>query len=102
MQDLWGRETNLVPPQQRTAKPVPSTPPSPRRLAALECACYGHSWERVGLSGEKRCTVCGITGYCPGCPPLPPLGAQPFFCTRHTPTALPASVPDEREGGGQP
>ena len=99
MQDLWGREIEPVPSRQRSINSLPpAAPQSPRPLAALECAYYGHSWERIGLCGEKCCTVCGIVGYCPGCTPLPPQGAQPFFCTQHTPSASTAAA-GKQEGG---
>jgi hypothetical protein len=82
MQDLWGN-TAASPQPSRKAEQQPQAPR--RRTATLECAYYGHTWQRIGLSGEKRCTVCGIKGYCPGCTPHPPAGAHPFYCTKHTP-----------------
>jgi hypothetical protein len=54
-------------------------------LSAQDCQWYGHSWQTVGTVGTKNCTQCGITGYCPGCTSHPPQGAQPFYCTKHTP-----------------
>jgi hypothetical protein len=47
------------------------------------CQLYGHSWERSELPGAKKCTLCGIRGYCPHCVVIPPPNAQPFTCTRH-------------------
>lgn len=56
-------------------------------LSAPDCQCYGHSWYTIGTAGAKYCAVCGITGYCPGCTPVSPAKvAQPFYCTKHTPT----------------
>jgi hypothetical protein len=54
-------------------------------LSAQDCQWYGHSWQTVGTVGTKNCTQCGTTGYCPGCTSHPPQGAQPFYCTKHTP-----------------
>lgn len=54
-------------------------------LSAQDCQWYGHSWQTVGTAGAKCCTVCGITGYCPGCTSHSLLDAQPFYCTKHTP-----------------
>ena len=83
MRDLRGAQAGVHPPAK---KPI-TLPPTPRRkTATLKCAYYGHSWQRIGLSLEKQCTVCGITGYCPGCTPTPRNGAFP--CTEHT---LPSS-----------
>ena len=96
MQDLWGHEMDLILPQ-RTTTPIPQPPSAPRPLTVLECHSYGHSWQRIGLGGQKRCTVCGITGYCPGCTPTAPRGAHPFHCTLHTLTPAPASLPQEEE-----
>jgi len=53
-------------------------------LSAQDCQWYGHSWQAVGTAGAKCCTLCGITGYCPGCTSHPPQAAQPFYCTKHT------------------
>jgi hypothetical protein len=54
-------------------------------LSAQDCQWYDHSWQTVGTAGAKRCTQCGIMGYCPDCTSHPPQGAQPFSCTKHTP-----------------
>ena len=83
MFNLWG-DLEDTPLPQRTTRPLPqpARPQSP--LTSLDCFLYGHTWQRIGLSGEKRCTVCGIVGYCPGCTPNPPAGAQPFRCSQHT------------------
>ena len=90
MQDLWREQAHVPPP---TKKPLTSAPTPQRKTATLECAYYGHSWQCIGMSGEKQCTVCGITGYCPGCTSTPPKGAQPFSCTKHT---LPSSPSQHR------
>ena len=65
--------------------PQPHLPYMTVDLTVQDCQLYGHSWQTTGTAGAKSCTVCGITGYCPGCISNPPLGAQPFFCTKHTP-----------------
>jgi hypothetical protein len=86
MQDLWGNDAEPTLPQ-RTRPSTQHTGAPKRKTAALECHFYGHTWQRIGLSDEKQCTVCGLKGYRPGCTPTPPKEAQPFYCTRHTPTA---------------
>ncbi len=82
MDDLWGEELLL---SQRTTRPTPHNTMPTQQANPLECRYYGHTWQRVGLLGEKQCTVCHIKGYCPGCTSNPPADAQPFYCTRHTP-----------------
>ena len=47
------------------------------------CQLYGHSWEDGDSPGAKKCSVCGVVGYCPYCIVLPPPDAQPFTCTKH-------------------
>ncbi len=89
MFNLWG-EMEDIPLIQRTTRPKPHPRDTSIRSTALDCFLYGHSWKRIGLSGEKRCTVCGEKGYCPGCTPQPPQGANPYYCSRHAP-----SVPQE-------
>jgi hypothetical protein len=83
MKGLWGEETETRLPQRR--KHTTMTPAHPIKSNPLQCRYYGHTWEVIGMSWEKQCTVCGITGYCPGCTSHPPQGAQPFYCTKHTP-----------------
>ena len=80
MLTLWGDEENPQP----TKKSKPRTPSVVH--SAADCLIYGHNWRTIGMSGEKECTGCGIKGYCPGCTSNPPKDAQPFYCTRHTPT----------------
>ncbi len=79
-QDLWGDQVIL---HQRKPQ-QPKRKATPRILVDNRCLYFGHSWEVIGMSGEKQCSVCGIKGYCPGCTPTPPQDAQPFYCTRHT------------------
>jgi hypothetical protein len=78
---LWGDEKTPQPAKKqshlRTTTTVIHT--------ASDCPVFGHNWQTIGLSGEKRCTACGIKGYCPGCTPTPPANAKPYFCSRHTP-----------------
>ncbi|MGH2493129.1 MAG: hypothetical protein ACRDIV_00320 [Ktedonobacteraceae bacterium] len=83
MQGLWDEEIKTRPPQR--SKQAATTPAHPLKPNALQCRYYGHTWEVIGMSWEKQCTVCGIKGYCPGCTSNPPQDAQPFSCTKHTP-----------------
>jgi hypothetical protein len=76
MKGLWGEESKTRLRQRR--RNATTTPAHPIKPNALQCRYYGHTW-------EKQCTVCGIKGYCPGCTSHPPQGAQPFYCTKHTP-----------------
>ena len=81
-QNLWGEELDEFDLQR-----MPQRTPETTVYTPVHCACYGHTWEYFGIIGLKRCTVCHIKGYCPGCIPTPPLvTAQPFYCTKHTPT----------------
>ncbi len=50
-----------------------------------DCLIFGHDWVTTGISGEKRCTACDTTGYCPRCTPHPESAAHPYYCSRHTP-----------------
>jgi hypothetical protein len=84
MHTLWGDEI-----------PQPTTTPKHTQVrttsstiihTAADCMIFGHDWQTIGLSGEKKCRACGKVGYCPGCTEVPPPNAQPFFCSRHTPT----------------
>ena len=82
-ENLWGEEVILIQrkPQRTTGRhSSPAVPFTPD-----DCLYFGHTWQVIGMQGEKQCSVCHIRGYCPGCSPTPPVGAQPFFCTRHTP-----------------
>jgi hypothetical protein len=81
MQNLWGEESTLQAPPQ---KPPSHTRVTTVSLRASDCLLYGHTWQTIGMSGEKQCTVCHIKGYCPGCSPTPSKNAQPFYCTKHT------------------
>ena len=83
MKGFWGEEIKTRFPQRR--KQATTTPAHPVIPMALLCQYYGHSWEVIGMLWEKLCSVCGIKGYCPGCTSNPPQGAQPFYCTKHTP-----------------
>ena len=73
------REDDEVIPLQRMPQRTPAVPD------LLECQLFGHSWEPIGVIGEKQCSTCGITGYCPGCTPNPTPPAKPFYCSIHTP-----------------
>jgi hypothetical protein len=81
MPDLWGEENTPQAARQRHPSHAQMTPVPPR---ATDCLLYGHTWQIVGLSGEKLCTVCHRKGCCPGCTPMPPYNAQPLYCTKHT------------------
>jgi hypothetical protein len=81
MQGLWGEEIKSPLPRYRKQATLPT------HSNPLRCTYYGHTWQRIGLSNEKQCTVCSIKGYCPGCTPDAPTDAQPISCTRHTPVA---------------
>lgn len=83
MQDLWGEELLLQhKPKRSVGETKPLRPPS----TAHDCLFYGHAWEYFGITGLKKCTVCGEKGYCPLCTPTPPVrDARPFYCTKHTP-----------------
>jgi hypothetical protein len=58
-------------------------------VAGLPQACqlYGHEREYGEFPGAKQCRVCGLLGFRPYCVFLPPPDAQPFRCSRHSPTA---------------
>jgi len=65
--------------------PIPRLPLMVIGLSKRDCQYYGHSWQEIGTAGAKCCTMCGITGYCPGCTPISPSeAAQPFYCTKYT------------------
>ncbi len=83
-QNLWGEEIQEPTPQPKQQPTVRNT--SPIALTATDCFIFGHSWQVIGMSGEKQCTVCKVKGFCPGCTPTPPKDAHPFFCTKHTPS----------------
>jgi hypothetical protein len=72
-------------PPTTTKRAHERTTPSPIMHTAADCPIYGHNWQTSGMSGEKRCTACGVVGYCPICTPHPQPGAHPFYCARHTP-----------------
>ena len=80
MDDLWGEESTLQPPKQ---KPASHTKLTTVPLKASDCLLYGHTWQTIGMSGEKQCAVCHSKGYCPGCTPNPPANAHPLYCTKH-------------------
>ncbi|HEV2581041.1 MAG TPA: hypothetical protein VGT44_09325 [Ktedonobacteraceae bacterium] len=86
MHDLWGELSDLLLPQRSTPL-VPPTQSQPIGLKQAMCAYYGHTWQRIGLSNEKQCTVCFLKGYCPGCTLVAPPDAHLFFCTKHTPAS---------------
>jgi hypothetical protein len=79
-QTLWGDERPQPAKKSTTSGGIASSV----ILTAQDCLIYGHSWQPIGMSGEKKCLACGIIGYCPGCTTTPPRNAQPFSCTRHT------------------
>ena len=78
-ENLWGEEIVDL---QRMPKPTPGT----MFYTPVHCACYGHTWVYSQISGEKICSICNVKGYCPGCSTQTSKDAQPFFCTKHTPT----------------
>jgi hypothetical protein len=78
-QTLWGDAK----PEPRKKSTAPYSITSTVILTAQDCLIYGHGWQPTGISGEKKCLVCGIIGYCPGCTTAPPQNAEPFSCTRH-------------------
>jgi hypothetical protein len=81
-QNLWGD------PIQETKQPphhITTHSSSTVTLTPADYLTFGHSWQVIGLSNEKQCSVCKIKGYCPGCTTTTPPNAQPFFCSRHTP-----------------
>jgi hypothetical protein len=86
MDDLWGEEHHITP-APRTKRLTPSPSQAAATLAAAQCRYFGHTWQVIGMAGEKHCTVCGVKRYCPGCTGStpPPKNAQPWYCTRHTP-----------------
>ncbi len=63
---------------------IPTLAPPPT-YTDQDCKYFGHTWQSIGLSGEKQCSVCHIKGYCPGCTQNPPVSAQPYYCSQHTP-----------------
>jgi hypothetical protein len=80
-QTLWGDEL-----PQHTRKPASlRTTTTTVFHTASDCPIYGHNWQTIGMSGEKKCLACGVVGYCPGCTNDPPPTSQPFSCSRHTP-----------------
>jgi hypothetical protein len=90
-ENLWGEEVIPIQhkPHQTTGRHLsPSVPFTPD-----DCLYFGHTWQVIGMQGEKQCTLCHIKGYCPGCTPTPPGGAHPFFCTMHTPQPREAGEP---------
>lgn len=82
MENLWGEESA---PQPTKHKSPTHTKLTTVQIKATDCLLYGHTWQPLGMSGEKQCLVCQIKGYCPGCTTHPPQNAQPFYCTKHTP-----------------
>jgi hypothetical protein len=84
MDDLWGGEHHIIS-SQRTRRPAPSRSSAAVRGTAAQCRFFGHTWQVIGMAGEKQCTVCGVKSYCPGCTASPPKNAQPLYCARHTP-----------------
>ena len=79
MRDLWGEETQPRP-KKRPVVPKPAI-----SLTSQDCLFFGHTWQAVGMQGEKQCVLCHIQGFCPGCMPIAPRSAIPFYCARHTP-----------------
>lgn len=63
---------------KKATLPAHPTRPNPRR-----CRYFGHTWQRIGFSDEKQCTICGLKSYCPGCTSRPPQGAYPHYCLAH-------------------
>jgi len=82
-QTLWGDEESISQPikKSRTSHTTLTTV----KHTAQDCPIYGHNWQTIGMSGEKKCHACGTIGYCPSCTTNPPPNAQPFYCSRHTP-----------------
>src|SRR5438874_12823439 len=73
MQTLWGEDETPQPAGKVSHHRSTSLPVI---LKASDCLIYGHPWQPFGMSGEKRCSVCRVIGYCPVCTPLPPTSAQ--------------------------
>ena len=85
MDDLWGGKHHIAP-VQRTRRPKPARSSTPVTLPAAQCRCFDHTWQVIGLAGEKHCTICGAQGACPGCA-ASPLSANVYlvYCTQHMP-----------------
>lgn len=88
MQNLWGEEEVLLQPPHRLPKYEQTVKTSPPM-----CRFYGHTWQVVGMSYEKQCSVCGMKSYCPGCTAIGPKGAIILYCPKHNP---------QQESEGQP
>jgi len=84
MQTLWGDDEAPQPTKNKTSSRPRSAIVS---LTANDCVFFGHTWQLTGVSGEKQCSICHMKGFCPLCTPIAPKGADPYFCTRHTPRA---------------
>jgi hypothetical protein len=85
MDDLWGGERHIAP-VQRTRRPNPARSSVPVTLTVAQCRCFGHTWQVIGVTGEKRCMVCGAKGTCPGCTGSPlPANVYLVYCTQHMP-----------------
>ncbi len=79
MHDLWGEEVH----QPKKRQSVVSKPAI--SLTSQDCLFFGHTWQAIGMQGEKQCVICHIQGFCPGCMPIALRSAVPFYCSRHTP-----------------
>lgn len=82
--DLWGEEAVFKQIPKRSMSHSQKNP-AQLNLNSDDCIFFGHTWQIAGMFGEKRCTVCGERGYCPVCTPIAIKGANPYFCTKHTP-----------------
>ncbi len=82
-EDLWGDEFPLI--QRKPKRATSKEEVAQVTLTTSDCVFFGHAFQVVGLSGEKQYTVCGEKGYCPVCTPVAPKGANPYYCTKHTP-----------------
>lgn len=80
METLWGDETPApsMQPKPAAKKQTPAT------ISKYDCVYYGHTWQVVGMLGEKQCLACGQKIYCPRCTTHSPINAEPSYCPLHT------------------
>jgi len=83
-EDLWGEEVE-IPQNTKRRSSHSHVEPTNLKLTSDDCIFFGHTWQPFGMQGEKRCSICGEIGFCPLCLPIAPKGANPYFCTKHTP-----------------
>jgi hypothetical protein len=83
-EDLWGEEAAFKQNPKRSISHSQANRPAVT-LTSDDCIFFGHTWQIIGMQGEKRCSLCQEKGYCPVCSPIAPRNANPYFCTKHTP-----------------